>query len=78
MVATGDLMFLKSQIRTLRSSDPDMIFSSSWWLKTADVTVSWWPWNTDTECIDSRKSHSRKVESFDDVTTSRWVGCAAV
>ena len=48
IVATGDLIFRKSQILALLSSDPEIIFSSCD-VNTADVTVSWWPWNTDTE-----------------------------
>ena len=45
-------------------------------MKTADVTVSWWPWKTDTEWMASRKSHSLKVESLLEVTTRRDVGWA--
>ena len=77
IVATGDLIFRRSQIFALLSSDPEIIFSS-WDVKTAEVTVSWWPWNTDTEWMASRKSHKRNVESFEDVTTKRWLGWAAV
>ena len=77
IVATGDRIFRRSHILALRSSDPEMIFSSLD-VNTADVTVSWWPWNTETEWIVSRKSHNRNVESLEDVTTSRWLGCAAV
>ena len=39
IVATGDRIFRKSQIRALRSSDPEIIFSS-WGVKMAEVTVS--------------------------------------
>jgi len=39
------------------------------------ATHSVCPWKTLTECMDgSLKSHSRKVVSLDEVTTSRWVG----
>ena len=34
-------------------------------------------WNTETECIVSRKSHKRKVESMLHVATSLWVGWQA-
>ena len=77
IVATGDRIFRRSHILALLSSDPEIIFSSLD-VNTADVTVSWWPWNTETEWIVSRKSHNRNVESLEDVTTSRWLGCAAV
>ena len=39
IVATGDLIFRKSQILALLSSDPEMIFSSCG-VKIAEVTVS--------------------------------------
>ena len=76
MLASGLRILRRSQMRTERSSDPETTWSSL--VKIADVTVSWWPWNTDTEWMLSLKSHSRNVESFEEVTTRRAAGWAAV
>ena len=43
-------------------------------MNTAEVTVSWCPWKTETECMLSLKSHSLKVQSLELVTTRREVG----
>ena len=40
-------------------------------------TVKLHTWNTETECIVSRKSHKRKVESMLHVATNLWVGWQA-
>ena len=50
-------------------------WSSPRGLNTAQVTVSVWPWNTETEWwLASRKSHNLKVESLEAVTTRRAEG----
>ena len=49
--------------------------NAGWTLLNIAATHSVWPWKTLTECIEgSLKSHSLKVVSRDDVTTSLWVG----
>jgi hypothetical protein len=47
-------------------------------MKRTELTASAWPRNTRESCdADTRMSHSRSVESRDDVTTSgAVVGCA--
>lgn len=70
IVVKGARIFRNSQIFTDLSSEPEMTLSS--FEKIVDVTDSEWPWKTLTAGISERKSHSRNVESRDEVTTSRW------
>jgi len=70
-VATALRMFRRSHTFTVLSSEPDTM-RSEFWTKRAEDTRSWWPWNTETACMVSLKSHRRKVESADEVTTRRW------
>ena len=65
-------MFLRSHTFTVLSSDPEMMCSVR--EKAAQVTLSVWPWNTETLWIVSLKSHSLKVESLLLETTRREVG----
>ena len=68
-------MFRRSQTFTVLSSDPDTMCSVL--EKAALVTDSVCPWNTETACIASLKSHSLKVESLLLVTTSLLEGWQA-
>ena len=65
-------MFRRSQTFTVLSSDPDTMCSVL--EMAALVTDSVCPWNTETACIASLKSHSLKVESLLLVTTSLLEG----
>ena len=55
-------MFRRSQTLTVLSSEPETICSVL--EKAAQVTLSVWPWNTETLWMASLKSHRRKVESL--------------